>query len=239
MNSVTLKAYECLKNRILSGDLQPGVFLSSQRLSKEIGISRTPVVAAFRMLETDGLVTISPQTGAAVRSPDEDELLDLLEYRQALTVYATGKAAERRNQLEAQQLQNILEKFSEQISALSPNQPKAQAYKRLEATYSQFHWLIFQMARNALLRKRHEYTLISQHISVRARLAQRSYGSNISGRFFTILKDHKNICDGIRDGDALKAQTAASNHLKDLARNLPLQIGESKDSMSYSMEIMV
>ncbi len=53
---VTLSVYNELKNKIVSLELMPGQILMVQQLSKDFGISRTPVREAVVRLRDDGLV---------------------------------------------------------------------------------------------------------------------------------------------------------------------------------------
>lgn len=50
-------AYETLRNKILTGDLEPGASLSQVQLARDLGISRTPLREALRQLITEHLVT--------------------------------------------------------------------------------------------------------------------------------------------------------------------------------------
>ncbi len=121
-NPNTTKAYDYLRKRILGGDLQPGAFLSAQSISKDIGVSRTPVREALRQLEYDELVTIVPKLGAVVKTLNRDQFQDLLGYRQALgDPYAPEKAAELRRPEEVEQLKTILEGMREQTNILVQN----------------------------------------------------------------------------------------------------------------------
>ena len=58
--------YDELKNRILTGKLEPGIRLMENTLADELGVSRTPVREAIRKLEKEHLVTIAPRRGAYV-----------------------------------------------------------------------------------------------------------------------------------------------------------------------------
>ncbi len=57
-------AYESLRSRILSGELEPGSALVQANLAQELGISMTPVREALRNLASEGLVTMSAHRGA-------------------------------------------------------------------------------------------------------------------------------------------------------------------------------
>jgi DNA-binding GntR family transcriptional regulator len=52
--------YARLRRRILDGTLEPGVELAQAHLAKELGVSRTPLREALRMLSRDGLVEGEP-----------------------------------------------------------------------------------------------------------------------------------------------------------------------------------
>lgn len=51
-----VQAYEYIRDRILSGDLERGTKLVEERLAEEMGISRTPVRDSIRKLEQEGLI---------------------------------------------------------------------------------------------------------------------------------------------------------------------------------------
>lgn len=48
--------HDALRDRILSGELPPGAVVSQAKLARELGVSRSPVREACRMLESEGLV---------------------------------------------------------------------------------------------------------------------------------------------------------------------------------------
>ncbi|OGP66831.1 MAG: hypothetical protein A2169_13565 [Deltaproteobacteria bacterium RBG_13_47_9] len=58
------RVYEIIKNYLIRPDVPPGTHLYEDRLSKEIGVSRTPVKMALNLLEKEGLVVIQPNKGA-------------------------------------------------------------------------------------------------------------------------------------------------------------------------------
>ena len=49
--------FQTLRQAILRGTLQPGERLMEIHLAQKLGVSRTPVREAIRMLELEGLVT--------------------------------------------------------------------------------------------------------------------------------------------------------------------------------------
>ena len=76
--------FKTLRQPILRGELQPGDRLMEIALSKKLGVSRTPIREAMRMLELEGLVLMIPRKGAEVAGITEKSLRDTLEVRRAL-----------------------------------------------------------------------------------------------------------------------------------------------------------
>ena len=77
-------AYQRLLDAIRRGTLQPGARLIETDLARHLGVSRTPIREAIRQLEADGLVVHLPRLGAAVRSLDYAEVMELYEMRAVL-----------------------------------------------------------------------------------------------------------------------------------------------------------
>src|SRR5688572_26208704 len=55
-----------LRDRIVRGELDPGTRLNERVLCEQLGISRTPLREAIKMLATEGLVALLPNRGAIV-----------------------------------------------------------------------------------------------------------------------------------------------------------------------------
>lgn len=63
---LTLRIYESVRHKILSGSLAPGTRLIIRKLALEHGTSDIPIREALRMLVRDGLVEMIPYRGARV-----------------------------------------------------------------------------------------------------------------------------------------------------------------------------
>jgi len=217
-NPNTTKAYDFLRKKILSGELQPGAFLSAQSLSKDIGVSRTPVREALRQLEYDELVTIVPKLGAVVKTLNRDQFQDLLGYRQALETHTAGKAAELRRPEEVEQLRIVLEGMREQTNALVNNPKDVEALKMLGEYDVRFHRLLFAMARNTLIREKFERAHILQRmltLSIIENLPREdeAFRQNV----MAVFEEHTNVFEAIRDGDGGRAQMAMAKHMSSFA----------------------
>src|SRR3982751_51199 len=70
--------YDCLRNAILTGQLDPGTRLQSSReISKELGVSRNTVVNAFEQLLAEGYLEGHVGSGTYVSRALPEELLNV------------------------------------------------------------------------------------------------------------------------------------------------------------------
>lgn len=87
-----VEAYERIRSAILTGAYRPGARLSQVKISEELGLSRTPVREALRLIEKEGLLS-SSRGRQVVISPtsmaDLDELYTLRIKLDTTTVRAT------------------------------------------------------------------------------------------------------------------------------------------------------
>lgn len=92
-----------LRQRILTRELEPGSWIDELKLCGELGISRTPMREALKVLAAEGLVTMKLRRGAYVTEMSERDvreayqLLSLLESDAAAEVAARATDAELQN----------------------------------------------------------------------------------------------------------------------------------------------
>jgi DNA-binding GntR family transcriptional regulator len=60
------KAYEIIRNKIISCELMPGAVVDQNALMREIGVSKTPIREAVSALEIEGLLVVMPRRGVIV-----------------------------------------------------------------------------------------------------------------------------------------------------------------------------
>src|SRR5262245_15752284 len=70
-----------LRAEILSGGTKPGTLLRQEDLAARFAMSRIPVRDALRLLEAEGLVTISTNRGAQVIELSRDEVAEIYHLR--------------------------------------------------------------------------------------------------------------------------------------------------------------
>ncbi|KAG0921385.1 hypothetical protein G6F32_015127 [Rhizopus arrhizus] len=68
-----------LRERIIQGEFPPGSRLNERALCDLLGVSRTPMREAFRVLAAEGLVQIEPNRGAQVVALSEANIREAFE----------------------------------------------------------------------------------------------------------------------------------------------------------------
>lgn len=68
------QAYTFIRTQILNGSYAEGMRLTELQISDELGLSRTPVREAMRLLVADGFLHFQPNSGTFVRTWDAREI---------------------------------------------------------------------------------------------------------------------------------------------------------------------
>jgi DNA-binding GntR family transcriptional regulator len=84
-----------LRNLIVDGTLAPGTKLNERELCETMGISRTPLREAFKVLAFEGLIEIAPNRGASVYRMSRTEILETFEFMSGLEALAGELACAR------------------------------------------------------------------------------------------------------------------------------------------------
>lgn len=82
--TATQHVVDCLREGIATGALTEGEPLVQDEIAMALGVSRTPIREALRMLEAEGWVVFSPHRGAVVATLSTDEVRQVFEIRFAL-----------------------------------------------------------------------------------------------------------------------------------------------------------
>ncbi|MGW8249865.1 MAG: GntR family transcriptional regulator [Anaerolineales bacterium] len=88
---LTEQTYRFLKDRILKREIKPGDKISVEDVAHGLGVSRTPVVSALKILESDGLVEIQPRRGTFVTHLTAKDVSDLFEIRLLIELHSARR----------------------------------------------------------------------------------------------------------------------------------------------------
>lgn len=103
--------FQTLRQAILRGEIRPGERLMEIHLAQKLGVSRTPVREAIRMLELEGLVTTIPRRGAVVADITVSDMEDVLEVRLALEELAVQIVCKRLTKEQLDELKGLAAGF--------------------------------------------------------------------------------------------------------------------------------
>ena len=135
--------FQTLRTAILKGELKPGERLMELQLASKLGVSRTPIREAIRMLEQEGLAKTVPRKGAHVAKMTEKEMEDVLQVRQALEELAARTSCDRFIQAQLQELKEAHHEFEK--STLRGN------VREIAQADVKFHDVIYKGADNPRL----------------------------------------------------------------------------------------
>jgi DNA-binding GntR family transcriptional regulator len=98
---------ELLRQRIFARELEPGSWIDELRISEALGISRTPLREALKVLAAEGLVTMKVRRGAYVTEVSEKDLRDVYHLLALLESDAARVVAERASTEQLAQIQAL------------------------------------------------------------------------------------------------------------------------------------
>ncbi|MCD8326490.1 MAG: GntR family transcriptional regulator [Lachnospiraceae bacterium] len=203
------EVFNTLRQAILTGELKPGERLMEIHLANRLGVSRTPVREAIRMLELEGLVTMIPRRGAEVAQITEQSLKDVLEVRRCLDALCAELACDR---ISPEQLDRLKAACSDFEKAVKTGDAREIAQKDvvlhdviLEATGNR---RLIQMVNNLaeqMYRYRFEYI--------------KDY--TMHGR---LIEEHRALYEAIRDKDKETARNTAMVHIDNQMTSIARQL---------------
>ena len=207
-----------LRSDVVDGRLQPGQRLSEAGLSRQYGVSRSPVREALASLERDGLVE-RRGPAAFVRQRSEDEVLDIYALRVQLEGMIAAHAAERRQPGDVRRLTAALDTGV----AADPSDPRAQVRANRA-----FH--------DALAHASHNQALIE----LQARLTDQVStmpATTLShpGRWAEALDQHAQVAAAVASNDVDLARTLAEHHMTG-ARDIRVRLYAEQEQAALRTE---
>lgn len=199
-------AYERLKDAIRHADLQPGEPLPESRLSRLLGISRTPVREALQQLAQEGLVQIIPGRVVTVAAHSVQEVLNVVHLRSLLEPELVRLAAET---IAEEGLDDLRQAIAEMERAVENDD--REGWSKADSIY---HEILGEACPNELLsemtlqmRNRVHHLAIIDSQTNPARLA-------------ACTREHREIVEAIAARDQHAAEKAMRRHIDELRISL-------------------
>ncbi|MFB9908315.1 GntR family transcriptional regulator [Allokutzneria oryzae] len=205
MKSGRERAYEFLKDTVLSDPEQQGTFISEQDVADRIGVSRTPIREALLLLAAEDLVRLVPKKGAYIAPVSGREISELMELRGMVERHAAehvinSGAVPVEGMREALERQRLLSRGGDAREFIDWDR--------------RFHAALVAATGNELMIKMYE--------GLRARQVRCGVAAlfRSAGRRDAVLAEHEAIVRALADSDVAAAAAAISEHLEATRRVL-------------------
>ncbi len=215
-----------LQQKIIEGPYKPGMMLPSEReLTEQLGVSRTALREAIRMLVSKGLIETQPGVGSVVKSISGDQITEPLslileqtgeinlehlnQVRRMLEIEIAGIASQMANERDLIEIETILKRMVEEKE--NPDD-----FNRLDA---EFHNSLAKASHNPLMA-----ILLDSIRELTSKMrAMIKYYPLLAE---TVIPDHATILECVRAHDSNGAKAAMENHLENSFQIQELFLGD-------------
>lgn len=208
-----------LRDMIIQDELPPGTRIPENDLCAQLGISRTPLREAIRVLASEGLVKPLPRRGAIVATPDPDEIQGLF--------LAIG----------------AIESLCAQLSCINFTLAEIEAIMKLHKRLVQLHssgqgskeYFRTNLAiHQAIVRGAHNRFLAELHGSLSVRILRARFFINMpSAAWNRAMKEHEQIAALIKKRDARNLAELLAQHMMGSWRDFEVTLDRSRMAQSY------
>lgn len=194
--------FNTLREAILRGDIKPGERLMELQLASKLGVSRTPIREAIRMLEQEGLAVTIPRKGAEVAKMTLKDMVDLLEIREALDELAVQIACKKITEEQLHLLRELKQEFE--------HCTQTKDVKRIAEADVKFHDVIYEATENPKL------------VSILNNLREQVYRYRVeyikdANNYPILIREHEAILKSLEERDVKKATKAMHEHVANQA----------------------
>lgn len=215
--SLAEEAASALREMILLEKLPAGTALTERDLSDGLGISRTPMREAIRILVNEGLVEFSASRRPRVADPSIGEITDYLRIQGVLEALSGELACELASDAE---LENIKFLNDQMVNRNSKDDPVASFQRDME-----FH--------KAIVAASHNVPLAMTHASYNARLwRSRFMSSQRKVSRESTKAEHANIVEALMRRDGHGAAEALKLHLATAVVNIKKALKERDETQT-------
>ena len=203
-----------LRRDILRGKLPPGTSIKERDNAAELGVSRTPMREAIRILATEGLVQLRPSRSPIVAQPSFKEVADQAQVLISLEKLSAELACEAASDSELDEIAAIVDHMARDFD-------RVDALDMFEIDMS-FH--------TAIALASHNEALAATHRSFLQKLWRARYVAASQRRNRTrVVAEHTAIIEGLRARDPAAVRTAIDAHLWHMAEDIRSVIAEEAE----------
>lgn len=211
--SLRYKVFKYIKNQIINGHYKPGESLVESKMAEELGVSRTPIREAIRLLELEGLVETTPNKGAVVLGISSKDVEDIYAIRCLVEGLAARWAAVHMSSIDKKEMQKIIDlmDFYSQKGDMD----------ELAELDNRFHQIIYEASGSKILNltlgNLHQYVQIARLESLK-----------VPNRLDRTLAEHHAILNAFLEGSPEHAEAALSEHVRNAYLNIKSHYNKDK-----------
>lgn len=187
--------YEKVKRMILSQELPYGSKIIQEKLATQLGVSRTPLLQALQMLESDLLVESIPRRGMFVRQISVKEMIDVYFCRESIECLAVRQATMNATKKEIEELEALFSPYIDKGDTIDED-----VY---QYTDERFHDALIELSGNAVLKKMSQISQILSQV----------YAIGLLRTPAETLQEHLNIIESMKFGLDNQAELLMKQHI--------------------------
>ena len=204
---------DMLRDMIMTGKLEEGDKVNEGELCETMGISKTPLREALRVLSVEGLIRLVPNRGAFVTKPTFEEIAEMFAVMSLLEGFCAREACERMTPRDFVRLEKLHAKLEESFERRDQEE-----YIRIN---NQYHSFVQEIAGNR--------TLNQIVAGLRKKiLLYRFQSLNLPVRFERSIREHRDLLEAFRQRDHTRAETLMRAHLHNQSQALETLVAQSK-----------
>ncbi len=198
------KVYLILRTKILKHELKFGEKLLIDEIASQLGVSRTPVKDAVNRLALEGLVEKVPRRGTFVTALTARDVVELLDLRLLLELYAAEKVLEQgRVELLLPEMRRCMANIDKAANSEHPDYDAYMSWNR------DLHLALIRLAGNNRLLQM--YKSLNIHLQV----ARVHYAHSVEDVSQT-QQEHKAIYEAFQNGDWEQVKEAITTHINNV-----------------------
>ena len=197
MRLASEEAYEQIKDKIITLELEPASVIDEQALMDQLGLGRTPIREALQRLSADGLVHIVPRRGMFVTDISITDLQHIFEVRTALAGFCARLAAQRITPDLVAEMRTMLQ----DLEHVKPGD-----FKSLMEIDRSFQRVLYRASGNDILAKTRD-RLYDLSLRIWYLVLNRL------GDVQTSIEQHRELADALEAGDGDRAEALIQHHI--------------------------
>jgi DNA-binding GntR family transcriptional regulator len=206
-----------IREMIRKGVLKEGDRITEKPLCQAMGVSRTPLREALRLLGSEGLIRLVPNKGAFVAQPAMKDIREMFQVMSILEGTSARQCAEKLDDRGLKKLERLFQKLEKHFEESN--------HERYMAVNHSYHTLVEDLAGNRILSE--VINGLRQKI-----LLYRYKQIYLPDRLSRSMQEHRDLQDAFRRRDSDAAERLMKDHLMKQCEVLEREDNETSSSPS-------